>query len=150
MKALIINDIYAVWRKENKNSSATRSRKKTTVTIKKDITGTVINTKKIKTPNVYTQPECTSKYTNIYPYWRGKRRMLRRRSSRPTWSLVGYKNTWKHKTTTINGVSTEDIDVITENTKNPGRRRTENRSSLPPPPFLTKIRKMHYVLFIII
>ena len=48
MKALIIIDINAVWRKENKNSSATRSRKKTTVTIKKDITGTVINTKKIK------------------------------------------------------------------------------------------------------
>ena len=46
------------------------------------------------------------------------------------------------------GVSTEDIDVITENTKSPGRRRTENRSSLPPPPFLTEIRKMHYVLFI--
>ena len=45
MKAVIINDMHAVWRK---NSSATRSRNKTTRHNKKDITGTVSNTKKIK------------------------------------------------------------------------------------------------------
>ena len=48
MKALIINDIYAFWRKENKTSRPPAAERKPHVTTKKDITGTVINTKNIK------------------------------------------------------------------------------------------------------
>ena len=48
MKALIINDINAVWRKENKTSRPPAAERKPHVTTKKDITGTVINTKNIK------------------------------------------------------------------------------------------------------
>ena len=48
MKALIINDMYAVWRKETKTPRPPAAERKQHVTIKKDITGTVINTKKIK------------------------------------------------------------------------------------------------------
>ena len=48
MKVLIINDNYAVWRKENKTSRPPAAERKPHVTTKKDITGTVINTKNIK------------------------------------------------------------------------------------------------------
>ena len=48
MKALIINDIYADWRKENKTSQAPAAERKPHVTTKKDIIGTVINTKNMK------------------------------------------------------------------------------------------------------
>ena len=48
MKALIINDIYADWRKENKASRPPAAERKPPVTTKKDIIGTVINTKNIK------------------------------------------------------------------------------------------------------
>ena len=48
MKALIINDIYADWRKENKTSRPPAAERKPHVTTKKDIIGTVINTKNIK------------------------------------------------------------------------------------------------------
>ena len=52
------------------------------------------------------------------------------------------ENTKQRRST---GVSTEDIDVITENTNNvldEGEQRTEVHC---PPPFLTEIRKMHYI-----
>ena len=48
MKAVIINDMHAVWRKYTKTPRPPAAVRKQHVTIKKDITGTVINTKKIK------------------------------------------------------------------------------------------------------
>ena len=47
-ESLNYNDNYAVWRKENKTSRPPAAERKPHVTTKKDITGTVNNTKNIK------------------------------------------------------------------------------------------------------
>ena len=66
--------------------------------------------------------------------------MRRRRSIRPK----TLKNTKRRRSTVV---PTEEIDVITENTKigyDEGEQRTEVHCP-PSPPFSQKIRKMHYV-----